>query len=169
MAPGMTPSTTDRTRAVFPPAVLLGVGLGGFVDGIVLHQLLRWHHLLSARPGAGLTANLVADGVFHAATWLAVVGGLLWLWRRLSRSTGSWSWAALAGPLLIGWGAFDLVEGVVNHHLLGLHHVRAGRHQTAYDLGFLIIGALLVVAGLAIHRRAAARPRAVRRPGSEDR
>ena len=33
----------------FPVAagILFGLGLGGFVDGIVLHQLLQWHHMLS--------------------------------------------------------------------------------------------------------------------------
>lgn len=30
---------------------LLGIGFGGFVDGIVLHQLLQWHHMLTVgRP-----------------------------------------------------------------------------------------------------------------------
>ena len=56
---------------VLGPGLLLGVGLGAFVDGIVLHQLLRWHHLLSSRPDVSLSANLIADGVFHAGAWLA--------------------------------------------------------------------------------------------------
>jgi uncharacterized membrane protein len=68
------------------PGLLLGVGLGAFVDGIVLHQLLRWHHLLSAHPGVSLRANLIADGVFHAGAWLAVLGGVLWLWHRSPRA-----------------------------------------------------------------------------------
>ena len=28
--------------------ILFGLGLGGFFDGIVLHQLLQWHHMLSS-------------------------------------------------------------------------------------------------------------------------
>ncbi|HVD54553.1 MAG TPA: DUF2243 domain-containing protein, partial [Propionibacteriaceae bacterium] len=64
-------NATVRT-SVLGPGLLLGIGLGAFVDGIVLHQLLRWHHLLSSRPGTSLTANLIADGVFHAGAWLAV-------------------------------------------------------------------------------------------------
>jgi hypothetical protein len=45
----MTPvggATPAPSRA---PALLLGLGLGlgGFVDGIVLHQVLQWHHLVS--------------------------------------------------------------------------------------------------------------------------
>lgn len=57
--------------------LLLGLGLGGFVDGIVLHQILQWHHMISAeRPPttlAGLEVNTLADGFFHLATWLFVV------------------------------------------------------------------------------------------------
>lgn len=30
------------------PGVLLGLGLGGFVDGILLHQILQRHHMLSS-------------------------------------------------------------------------------------------------------------------------
>jgi uncharacterized membrane protein len=144
--------------SVFGPALLLGIGLGGFVDGIVLHQLLRWHHLLSSRPGSGLTANLVADGLFHAGTWLAVVIGLVWLWRRARRGPRSWPWPALIGPLLAGWGLFNLVEGLVDHHLLGLHHVRPGPHQLWYDLGFLALGAVLLLLGMAIRRPVTRRP-----------
>jgi uncharacterized membrane protein len=27
--------------------LLHGLGLGGFIDGILLHQILQWHHMLS--------------------------------------------------------------------------------------------------------------------------
>src|SRR4051794_35429080 len=30
------------------PGTILGVGLGGFVDGILLHQILQWHHMLTS-------------------------------------------------------------------------------------------------------------------------
>ena len=54
--------------------LLFGLGLGGFVDGIVLHQILQWHHMVSSVSSApvttvaGLEANTLADGVFHLAT-----------------------------------------------------------------------------------------------------
>ncbi|MFL6066141.1 MAG: DUF2243 domain-containing protein [Gaiellaceae bacterium] len=137
------------------PGILLGIGLGGFVDGIVLHQILQWHHLLSSEGSypkttvAGLEANTLADGLFHAATWVAVAVGIYILWRR----TSDWRWAisgrALLGWMLVGWGSFNVVEGVVDHQILGLHHVRegAGIDETAWDLGFLAFGALLVAGG----------------------
>ncbi|HEU4908501.1 MAG TPA: DUF2243 domain-containing protein [Propionibacteriaceae bacterium] len=102
--------------SVFGPGVLLGVGLGAFVDGIVLHQLLRWHHLLSSRPGASLTANLIADGVFHAGAWLAVLVGVLWLWRRSRQTHVNGQWTALVAAMVAGWGSFNVVEGLVDHY-----------------------------------------------------
>jgi uncharacterized membrane protein len=144
------------------PGILLGVGLGGFVDGIVLHQILQWHHMLSSEGShpsttvGGLEDNTLADGLFHAATWVAVAVGVWILWRRAE----TWRWArsgrALVGWILVGWGSFNLVEGVVDHHVLGLHHVRegAGVDETAWDLGFLAFGALLVVTGVLLERSA---------------
>src|SRR6187402_3514506 len=96
-----------RVAPLVSCGLLLGAGLGGFVDGIVLHQILQWHHLLTER-GFGMTAQTLADGLFHAATWLAVLIGLLWLWRRF-RGQERRPYAALIGPLLAGWGLFNLV------------------------------------------------------------
>jgi uncharacterized membrane protein len=142
--------------------LLLGIGLGGFVDGIVLHQILQWHHMLtsegccSATNLAGLEDNTLADGLFHAATWICVAAGLYLLWRETAPGK-AWSGRQMVGLLLVGWGAFNLVEGLIDHHLLGVHHVRSGDSETLYDLAFLGFGALLVGAGLAL-RRSTARP-----------
>lgn len=152
------------------PATLLGIGLGGFADGIVLHQVLQWHHMLSStdtdRAGvktyavnsvAGLEVNTLWDGFFHLATWVAVLAGLAILYSRVTRSRGRlWRSPALWGWALVGWGLFNLVEGIVDHHLLGIHHVRTGPYQTAWDLGFLALGAALVVVGWLVQRRATA-------------
>jgi uncharacterized membrane protein len=143
----------SRPRA---PGILLGIGLGGFADGIVLHQILQWHHMLSSEGShptttvAGLETNTLWDGIFHGATWVAVAIGLWILWRR----TTEWRWAisgrAFIGWLLVGWGLFNLAEGLVDHHILGIHHVRETGNQTTRDLAFLAFGALLVIAGWAL-------------------
>jgi uncharacterized membrane protein len=142
------------------PGLLLGIGLGGFVDGIVLHQLLQWHHMVSHVDGyptttlAGLEANAVADGLFHVAAWLFVLAGTLATLRSRRRGTMSPSYRFHVGLLLIGWGLFNLVEGLVDHHLLGVHHVRDDLGAPpVWDLGFLAAGALLVAAGWWLHRR----------------
>ena len=140
------------------PALLLGLGVGGFLDGIVMHHLLGWHHMLSStghRPDTlrGLEANVVADGVLHAVSLLLVLAGstaMLAAWRagRLAPS-----WRSHLGLLLIGWGAFNLFDGLVHHHLLGVHHVRDDLGgPLAWDLGFLALGLAQVVAGLALLR-----------------
>jgi uncharacterized membrane protein len=54
--------------------------------------------------------------------------------------------------MLVGWGLFNLVEGIVDHHVLSIHHVREGSNQTAWDLGFLAFGAVLVIGGWALTR-----------------
>lgn len=150
----------SRLRA---PGILIGIGLGGFADGIVLHQILQWHHMLSSEGSypattvAGLETNTLWDGLFHAAAWIAVTAGVYILWRR----TTDWRWAiserAFLGWTLVGWGLFNLVEGIVDHHILTIHHVRSGDNQTAWDLAFLALGALLLIGGWLLARSEAER------------
>jgi uncharacterized membrane protein len=140
--------------------LLYGLGLGGFVDGIVLHQVLQWHHMVSDVPGqspttlTGLEHNTLADGLFHMATWVLVLAAsitTLVAWRQ-GRIAPSWSFHI--GLVLAGWGIFNLVEGMVDHQLLGVHHVRDDLGgPLSWDLGFLVFGVLLVVGGWALHRR----------------
>jgi uncharacterized membrane protein len=42
--------------------IFLGLGLGGFFDGIILHQVLQWHHMLTS---AGFPANNLANLEFN--------------------------------------------------------------------------------------------------------
>ncbi|SDL94329.1 Uncharacterized membrane protein [Nonomuraea maritima] len=149
----------DVRRRIRLPGAILGVGLGGFVDGILLHQILQWHHMLSSTAAypddtvPGLRMNTLGDGLFHTVTWLAVLIGLGLLYSRVLSSRGRvWRSRALWGWVLIGWGLFNLVEGVIDHHLLGIHHVRTGPQELWWDLGFLLLGALLVLAGWALQR-----------------
>lgn len=171
--PGAGPSRDVEPASITLPGILLGIGLGGFVDGIVLHQLLQWHHMLTSTdtdnvglpyydPATvpGLQMNTVADGLFHVVTWLCTLGGLGLLYSRVAQGRRAvWGSRALWGWVLVGWGLFNLVEGVVDHHLLGIHHVKAGPGQLAWDLGFLALGAVLVAVGRAV-QRGASRPTA---------
>ena len=152
------------------PSIVLGVGLGGFFDGIVLHQVLQWHHMLSNTEAdrlglatypvstvEGLRVNILWDGFFHVMTYVFVVVGLLWLWRRAARiHPERMPSSLLIGGLLAGWGLFNLVEGIVDHHLLAIHHVYdTGDGLTLlYDLLFLLAGALFLVVGWRLMRRA---------------
>jgi len=158
------------SRRPLVACVLLGVGLGGFVDGIVLHQILQWHHMLTAtgdHPAdtvAGLEANTLADGLFHAATWVFVVAGFVVLRRAWAAGRPAPTVSAQLGGVLAGWGIFNLVEGLVDHHLLGVHDVRDDVADPLWwNLGFLAFGALLVAVGVALLRR---RPRSTARAAS---
>jgi uncharacterized membrane protein len=146
---------SPRTHGPILAATLLGIGLGGFFDGIVLHQILQWHHLLSSHTPVdtveGLRLNTLADGAFHAATWLFTAIGIVLLYRHVRRGH-SLGWRGLVGGLLLGWGGFNVVEGLINHQLLGLHHVRPGPDLLAYDIGFLAWGAAMVLAGAVVYR-----------------
>ncbi|CAM3868563.1 DUF2243 domain-containing protein [Nocardioides zeicaulis] len=139
--------------------LMYGVGLGGFVDGIVLHQLLQWHHMVSATGSypvttvAGLEVNTLADGFFHVFSWLVVVGASIVTLAQWRQGRLPPSWRFHLGGVLGGWGGFDVVEGLVDHQLLGVHHVRddLGGPLT-WDLGFLALGAALVLAGWLVAR-----------------
>jgi uncharacterized membrane protein len=158
MATG-TPAAGERLPSK-ASGLLYGIGFGGFVDGIVLHQILQWHHMTSSVEGrdpgtlAGLEANTVADGFFHLGTWAAAVAGMvtaLVAWRQ-GRIAPSWSFHL--GLVLVGWGLFNLVEGLVDHQILGVHHVRDDLGAPlSWDLAFLASGVLLVAVGWLVHRR----------------
>jgi uncharacterized membrane protein len=135
--------------------ILLGLGLGGFFDGIVLHQLLQWHHMLTSAGYPpdnvrNLEINTLWDGIFHLSTYVFVLLGLILLWRKAHQSHGRWSSKLLAGTILMGFGIFNVVEGVIDHHLLGIHHVNENVPQDQWlywDIGFLIWGAVMLVGG----------------------
>ena len=137
------------------PSFVLGLGLGGFIDGIVLHQILQWHHMLTGDNGgepmdtvAGLETNTLVDGLFHMATWILVVAASVLLVRAWQRGELAPPWRMHVGLILAGWGVFNLVEGLIDHQLLGIHHVRDDLGAPlGWDLGFLAFGALLVVGG----------------------
>lgn len=159
-------SETGRTSRFTIAGVLFGLGLGGFFDGIILHQVLQWHHMLTstgdhpATTVGGLETNTLWDGFFHLATYAMTIAGLALLMIELSdRSSASpWSARTFAGAVLIGWGLFNLVEGIVNHHILGIHHVRTDTsNQLLWDLGFLAWGALMVAVGWILRNNAQSR------------
>lgn len=132
--------------------LLMGAGLGGFVDGIVLHQMLQWHNMLSNRlPPDTLVAakvNMFWDGVFHAAVWVMTAVGLGMLWSAGKRPNVPWSGRTFLGALLLGWGVFNVVEGIIDHQLLQLHHVQEYTdNKLPWDLAFLAFGAVLLLVG----------------------
>lgn len=137
---------------------MLGLGLGGAADGIIFHQLLQWHHMVSsagfpATSVANLEFNTLLDGLFHAATWVLAFGGLLIVWRGAQR--GRWGLTPFLGALLMGFGLFNIVEGLLSHLLLGIHHVNETvppAQRVYWDAGFVLWGVLMLGAGHLLYR-----------------
>lgn len=129
---------------------LLGFGLGGFFDGILLHQILQWHHLLSAIDPDNLRFQVAADGYFHALMYLIAAVGL-WLLATSKRGSGR---LLLAG-LLIGFGLWHGVDAVLSHWTLGIHRIRMDSPRPlVWDLAwFGIFGLVPMIAGWTMGRR----------------
>lgn len=135
--------------------IFLGLGLGGFFDGIILHQVLQWHHMFTsmgfpANNLGNLEFNVMWDGFFHMTTYVFTLTGMILLWRKSSQPHEPWSWKMLAGAMLLGFGIFNVVEGIIDHQILGIHHVneKVPPNQWIYwDLGFLAWGALMLAGG----------------------
>lgn len=144
-------------RPLLSAGLALGMGMGGFVDGILFHQILQFHNMLSGRiPNTdyvGAKVNMVWDGFFHAGVWMLTAIGIALLWRAGRRGDADLSGRLFSGALLIGWGLFNLVEGVIDHHLLQLHHVYEPAGLSGWDGLFLLWGAGMVAVGWWLCRR----------------
>src|ERR1039458_8336731 len=74
--------------------VVLGMGFGGLADGIVLHSILGWHHLICSsatefcQPTSveQLKLENTQDGFFALALWLVLLAGTALLFRAACRA-----------------------------------------------------------------------------------
>lgn len=138
-----------QSRRGIIAGILIGVGMGGFVDGIVLHQILQWHNMISnvlpPESVENMRLNMVWDGVFHAFDWSVTLIGIFLLWSAAYRRDPIPSLRRFVGTLILGMGLFNLIEGIVNHHILSLHYVRQVPNYTPYNLTFLAVGGVLLI------------------------
>lgn len=162
-------SQAGSLRPLILAGTVLGIGMGGFVDGILFHQLLQVHNMLSARFPVrdldpeklvvNLEINMFWDGLFHLATWITTAIGIGMLWNAVGRRDVPHSTRTLWGALSLGWGLFNLVEGIIDHHVLHIHHVVETHNHLVWDLAFLLSGAALVTVGWLLIRPAYAEMR----------
>jgi uncharacterized membrane protein len=133
---------------------VLGFAVGGFFDGILLHQILQWHHLLSAVAAVDdMRLQVLWDGLFHSLMYVIAAAGLVGLWR-VHRRGSAVGGAAFAGALLVGFGTWHIVDAVLSHWLLGIHRIRQGSENVLlWDLvWFALFGVLPVLIGLRLGR-----------------
>ena len=146
-------NTTNKTnyKPLVTSGVFMGIGLGGFFDGILFHQLLQIHNMLSAKfpktSIANMEINMFWDGLFHTLTYTMTLVGLGLLWKAGKRSDVPWSGKTFMGAMLLGWGLFNFVEGIIDHHILQIHHVVESHGLSAFDYAFAASGVILIIGG----------------------
>jgi uncharacterized membrane protein len=136
-------------------STVLGIGLGGFIDGIVLHQILQVHEMLSNKiPSTdyiGKSVNMFWDGIFHFFCLVVVAIGAILIWKLLFRKDINRSGKLFGGGFLIGWGLFNMVEGVIDHHMLKLHNVvELSHNHDIANFSFLGASFVMLIAGYAM-------------------
>lgn len=133
-------------RSTVIGSFLFGVGMIGMLDGVVFHQILQWH---SVYMHADRYHQIMSDGWFHLfVTAIIFLSGII-LWKSSPTAKSSTFW----GGFLLGAGTFNLLEGILNHHLLSIHHVKPGPNQFVYDISFDLFAILLAVIGWLLLRK----------------
>lgn len=141
--PTTRPARTGRDRRrSLRAGLLVGVGLMAAVDEIVFHQILGWHHFYDrSTPDVGL----LTDGLLHAAELVVLVAGFFVLADLRGRQELA-PRSARAG-FVLGAGAFQLFDGIVDHKLLRLHQIRYGVDLVPYDLAWNAAAVVLLGVG----------------------
>jgi uncharacterized membrane protein len=140
--------------AVDPVAIVLGFAFGGFFDGILLHQILQWRHLLSLAPGVSdMRLQVLWDGYFHALVYVIAALAPWGLWRARKHAGEAWG-RPLFGALLVGFGVWHIVDSVASHWVLGIHRIKLDSpNPLMWDLvWFSVFGAIPFVLGLLLRR-----------------
>ncbi len=106
-----------RANKIRTAGLLLGFGLGAFLEGILMHPVV---------------------GTFYIFIWAVTVGGVLTLWSAIRGPGPLPSGRIFIAHALLGWGVFNMLEGIANHDL------RTEWLVFASGLGFVLLGALLL-------------------------
>lgn len=132
--------------------VVMGIGVGGFVDGILFHQILQLHGMVSNQlpldTVVGKAVNMFWDGIFHALTLTAVIIGFVLVIRLLRVPRINPSPKLALGGAIVGWGIFNLVEGTIHHQILKLHNVNEFvANPEIWNYSFLASGIIFIIIG----------------------
>ncbi|OCT14349.1 hypothetical protein A8709_26355 [Paenibacillus pectinilyticus] len=123
--------------------ILFGLGLVGFIDETVFHQLLHWHHFYDKST---TQIGLISDGLFHAFSWFATIGSLFMfadLRRRKALHLKRWF-----GGVFLGSGAFQLYDGTIQHKIMRLHQIRYTPNVIIYDMVWNIGASIMLLVGI---------------------
>ncbi len=149
-------------RKATASAILIGIGLAGLIDIIMFHAILQWHHtsshIIIPNTIESLQTNLLHDGLFLSFSLIITIAGVILLWHASSTNNKNSLLSnkrSFIGLALIGFGGFNTIEGIINHHILEMHHVIDVANPLAFDLTFLVVGGLafLAAGGLLLRSR----------------
>ena len=147
----------DHSKQFIWAGYLLGFSLGGFFDGILLHQVLQWHHLLTNVQGEffqDIEVQILADGLFHVLMYFVAFAGLWLLWKSRREYALPLSDRKLLGNVFIGFGTWHILDGILSHWILGIHRIRMDSENVLFWdlLWFFVFGVAFVVIGWMIRR-----------------
>lgn len=145
-------------RSLLASGIMVGIGIMGFLDESILHQLLQWHSFYWATDQHG---RILSDGLFHVFSTII----LLWGGFRLWQTPPAWlygSQKSVAAAILIGMGAFNSYDGIVQHLILHVHlvnehvcpNVNADNSITScpadipFEVAFTGMGLALLIVGI---------------------
>ncbi|WP_436938762.1 DUF2243 domain-containing protein [Staphylococcus xylosus] len=125
--------------------ILFGLGVAAFIDEVVFHQLLAWHHFYDK---SSMTIGLVSDGLFHAFSWFATVASLFLL-ADVKRRNSFWVKRWISG-ILLGLGFFQLYDGLIQHKIFRIHQIRYEVHILPYDIVWNAIAIIILIVGFIV-------------------
>jgi|SRR5436853_6896482 len=105
----------ESNRTVYIGAAVMGFAFSGFFDGILLHQVLQWHHFLSLVPGKrydNIEVQILAAGIFHAAMYLFAIARLIMIWRRGERGPDG---RLLRAWAVLGFSIWQFADVILAH------------------------------------------------------
>jgi uncharacterized membrane protein len=105
-----------RTTRASQAALLLGIGLGAFFEGMLFHPV---------------------GGFFYLVAWALAVAGVALLWSAIRGPGRLPSGRSFAGSYVIGWGGFNMVEALARHDL------SADWLLFGTGVGFVLLGVIL--------------------------
>jgi uncharacterized membrane protein len=155
----------QQAHSILVTGILIGIGIIGFVDETIFHQLLQWHAFYWATDEHG---RILSDGLFHLFSTLLLLWSLFRVWRGRARWTQG-SAPLIVAAILMGIGGFNFYDGIIQHAILHLHLVNEhvcniavthGNNSLAncpqdipYEIVWDIVGFIVLVTGFWFWRR----------------
>jgi uncharacterized membrane protein len=145
-------TAAPNARRSTAAAIILGLAFSGFFDGILLHQVLQWHHFLSLVPGEtyrDLRVQVYADGLFHVVVYCIAAIGLIMLVRARRELDRPGAGRRFVGGAVLGFGVWNIADVGFFHWVLKIHRIRVNvSNPLAYDLAwFFGLGVLVAALG----------------------